>query len=565
MASPSSLHGKNNWRNAAYYLIPLSLLIVIGWLSFLFVKDEIKHSVSNSLHSAMEANFHSLNLWIKEKKLDAEVLVMLPQFREKILAHINYSSKAAGSPEILKNSPDLIWLQKHLGATCKKYDFVGFVLFDKTGLQVGALLDGAIGKKMLIKRSNFFQRSLKGETVISHPFPSEIPLPDSNGKWHDNFPTMFLSVPVENDQEEIMGVVAFRIRPESDFSNLLKVGRFGESGETYLFNQEGIMLSDSRFNDHLRKAGLISPSPDSRALLNIRVLNPIVNLTESPLPEAPSGSKELTLMAKSATSGKWGIDLQGYNDYRGVPVVGIWKWIPEFSLGITTEINKAEAYQPLEALIKWVSVLFGFLVVSTVLMFILRQRNSHFEQQHSSALQSIKEIDERMRSLVSHLADGIITIDQFGSIESINPAGEKIFGFSSQELVGESINILIPESQRNKMTAYLQNIFKLQDKNPSGVYRELVGRRKDGSSIYLEWGFSFMQSEKGPLITGITRDISERRQFQLELERSNQALQDFASIASHDLKEPLRKIISFGDRLKSMLPDLEGCKARPKA
>ncbi len=522
------------------------------------VKDKIQQNISHSLQSLLDANISSLNLWIKEKKIDAEILVTQPQFREKILSHINYSSKSTASPEYLKNSPDLIWLQKHLGPICKKYDFIDFILFDKSGLQVGALLGAAIGKKDIIESSDFFYRSIKGETVISHPFLSNIPLPDSNGKWRNNSPTMFLSIPVKNDQGEIMGVVALRVRPEGEFSNLLKAGRYGESGETYIFDRKGLLLSDSRFHDNLKNAGLIPNRPDSRALLNIYILDPIVNLVETPNPEDTDKPKELTLMAKSATTGNWGMNIQGYNDYRGVPVVGMWQWLPKYSWGITTEIDKAEAYKPLEALINWVSVLFGFLVFSTIFMVILSQRKSLIEKKHSSALQSIKATDERLRSLVNHVGDGIITIDESGSVESINPAGEKIFGYSEEELLGKNINILIPQSEQKEMASYLQNIFKLQEKNPAGVYRELIGIKKDDSSIYLEWGFSFMQSEKGPLTTCIVRDISERKECLLELQRSNQALQDFAAIASHDLKEPLRKIVMFGDRLKALLPDLKG-------
>ena len=445
-----SLLNKNLWRKAVYFIIPLTILVVIGWISFTVVKEEIQQNISSSLQSALNANIATLNLWVKDKKIDAEVLVTQSEFRDKILSHINYSSKSNASPEYLKNSPDLIWLQKHLGEICKKYDLIGFVLFDKTGRQIGALLDAAIGKNNLIESSDFFQRSIKGETVISHPFPSNIPLPDSNGKWHENFPTMFLSVPVKNDQDKIMGVVAFRVRPEAEFSNLLKAGRYGKSGETYIFDREGLLLSNSRFHDNLKNAGLIPNHPDSRALLNIYILDPKVNLVETPKPEDHEKPKELTLMAKSATSGKWGMNIQGYNDYRGVPVVGMWQWLPEYSWGITTEIDKAEAYKPLAALINWVSVLFGFLVFSTIFMGVLSQRKSLIEKKHSSALQSIKAKDERLRSFVNYVGDGIITIDNSGSIESINPAGEKLFGYSTDEIIGKNISILFPQSEQNE-------------------------------------------------------------------------------------------------------------------
>ena len=71
-------------------------------------------------------------------------------------------------------------------------------------------------------------------------------------------------------------------------------------------------------------------------------------------------------MAHQAIQQKDGIQVNGYNDYRGIPVVGAWIWIPELNIGLTTEVDVAEAFRPLKTLMTWFFFLFGLLVFMEV-------------------------------------------------------------------------------------------------------------------------------------------------------------------------------------------------------
>ena len=155
--------------------------------------------------------------------------------------------------------------------------------------------------------------------------------------------------------------------------------------------------------------------------------------------------------------------------------------------------------------------------------------------------------------------DAIITIDARGSVESMNPAAEKLFGYAAEEVLGKNVKMLMPEPYRHEHDGYLHNYLTTGQKKIIGIGREVVGLRKDGSTFPMDLAVSEVKLGQRQLFTGIVRDISDRKKTEeqlrfyadeiqgrnQELLRSNQELDEFAYIASHDLKEPLRGIHNY--------------------
>ena len=100
-----------------------------------------------------------------------------------------------------------------------------------------------------------------GRATVARPRPSEVPLPDVDGKERLGLPTMFVLAPIKGDDGQVIAALGFRMRPERTFTRIINVARFGRSGETYAFDRAGLLLSESRFDDDLKRIGLIADSP----------------------------------------------------------------------------------------------------------------------------------------------------------------------------------------------------------------------------------------------------------------------------------------------------------------
>lgn len=175
----------------------------------------------------------------------------------------------------------------------------------------------------------------------------------------------------------------------------------------------------------------------------------------------------------------------------------------------------------------------------------LMETKSHLEKMYE---QSQKTGQARLRAIVENAIDGLITINSRGIIESFNPACERIFGYTLQEVIGQNIKMLMPDPYHSNHDNYISNYMKTGSAKIIGTAgRQVSAKRKDGTVFPIDLSISVFDLEDGKHFSGIIRDITDRQQAELELlnytkqlERSNQELDDFAYIASHDLKEPLR-------------------------
>ncbi|MFQ5673028.1 MAG: PAS domain S-box protein [Nitrospinales bacterium] len=197
--------------------------------------------------------------------------------------------------------------------------------------------------------------------------------------------------------------------------------------------------------------------------------------------------------------------------------------------------------------------------------------NSQTALRHEIAIrkrteQSLHKKELTLRSIVENMRDALIMIDDTAAIQMFNPGAEQIFGYSAAEVMGKNVDILIPESHKSRHEVGFKNYAK-SGKRTIEVWRsiEVPGKKKDGTIVPMELSISEMELDKKKYFIGTFRDITSRKQveeklqrYSLELERSNQALNDFAAIASHDLQEPLRKVTLFSDRLKEKYADALG-------
>jgi PAS domain S-box-containing protein len=125
----------------------------------------------------------------------------------------------------------------------------------------------------------------------------------------------------------------------------------------------------------------------------------------------------------------------------------------------------------------------------------------------------ITESENRMRAIVNTVVDGIITIDDQGTIENLNPAAARVFGYSSEEVVGRNVKILMPEFYGPEQGGPVDDA-QVGQAEAIGFGREVTGKREDGSIVPVELAVSGMEVAGRRMFTGVVRDITERKRVE---------------------------------------------------
>jgi PAS domain S-box-containing protein len=186
----------------------------------------------------------------------------------------------------------------------------------------------------------------------------------------------------------------------------------------------------------------------------------------------------------------------------------------------------------------------------------------------TQAEESLRESQERIRAIVASAVEGIITIDERGAIESVNPAAEETFGYAASELMGKNVSVLMPSPYHEEHDGYLANYLRTGEAKIIGIGREVVGRRKDGAVFPMDLSVSEVKLPGKRLFTGFVRDITERKQAgekvaQLAhtLAEKNRELEAIVYVASHDLRSPLVNIEGFSNELTRICKQMQAAVA----
>jgi signal transduction histidine kinase len=362
--------GKQHYRTL--FALAVVLLIGLGMVVFWLltgIRSGLESRLSNSLETVLSTTDKAIQTWVNAEEQDVTVVASNDDLRLNVEKQLQIGRDL----QRLRTSAPLKRIRNLLGPAMKIYRLVGFAIIAPDGVQIAAHLDDAIGTTDIVGQNpDLLARAMAGTTNLGLPFSTSFL--DPSVSVQKQYPWMTFTAPIRDEAGIVIAALAFRADPQLDFTEATYVARLETSGETYAFDRQGRLLTESRFDDQLRKAGILTS--DAASILNVEIRDPGGNIVEGYQSNTPPQKQPLTRMAQSAVEGNSGIDIHGYRDYRGVPVIGAWLWDSQLKMGLTTEMDLSEAFAPYRHFREpLLFLLLVTLAVSTGLLLILRHRD----------------------------------------------------------------------------------------------------------------------------------------------------------------------------------------------
>lgn len=334
------------------------------------VENAMRDQRIADLNGMADASAKAVTVWMSEQRVNVELVADDEKLRPPVMELLRLSDGSAAAERQLLQAPAQEALRARLKGKLKRCGFMGYFIVSSKGNVIAADQDPPIGKELHEYRREVFDQALTGKTLVSKPYRSPLLLTDEKGELRADLPTMFVVGPLNDENGKAIAALGLRIRPEDQFTRILQAVRFGETGETYAFDNKGLLLSQSRFDEELKQIGLLVDQPEARSILTVELRDPHVNMSDGDRPKMRRAEQPLTRLAAEAVQGKNGHDADGYRDYRGVPSVGAWRWLPEYDFGIGTEVDAAEAFRSVYILRRAFWTLIALLVLSAIGIFV---------------------------------------------------------------------------------------------------------------------------------------------------------------------------------------------------
>ena len=317
----------------------------VGWWAQSTVEGAVKRQLEDELKTLLNAQVSTLSLWLDIEKAEAELFAADPRIHDHAIGLLRLAADSEGGTEVILASSELTAFRAQVDEASLRTTIQGYALIDPSGKILAASGDAAVGRRIGPTVAEWFDRVVAGETAIFGPIA--YPVAHAGGDTLVQEPAMFVAAPIRNRQGAVIAAFAMRYSPANEFSHILHMAQFGESGGTYAFNATGVMITESRFTDQLQDIGLVEDGPNASSILSVDIRNPGGNLLRGHQTETARAALPFTRMAAEAIGGSDGVDVDGYRDYRGVPVAGAWRWLPEYGFGVATEVDVQEAYETL--------------------------------------------------------------------------------------------------------------------------------------------------------------------------------------------------------------------------
>ncbi|MDH5720475.1 MAG: sensor domain-containing diguanylate cyclase [Spirochaetia bacterium] len=499
------LKRKNN-RKINLYLFIILLLVFAASAAMYFtleaIEKKVRQNYLSSLKSILNVTHESLQIWKKNTTERIKIFSKDDELNKMIKKQLEYKNGI----QKLNSSASIKKMKSYFNKRFLSEEENGFFVIDLEYVNIASSRESNIGLQNFLAQNHkqYIQRAFKGETVFIPPVKSDVAVKTNSGKQISGYPSIYVLTPVYSDSI-VISVLGAQIDPYNTFSKIAHIGRMGNSGETYFFNSDAKLLTSSRFEERLVQMGLLKEETPS--ILNVDIRDPGGNLLEGYVSEMPREKQPFTVMAQSALKKNNSSNDSGYNDYRGVLVIGAWLWDNNIDIGITTEIDLEEALESYHrtriTVIFMLAVVLFFVFGMFGIILIYRHKNEASLRQAAAVFSNIKE--------------GIVITDTRGVIEDINSAFEEITGYSAKDVLGKNINILNTGTLNEDF--YMKMWNELREKGSwKGDFRN---KKANGEMFVQESSIVAIRNHKGNIIryASIFSDITERKDAELVLKK----------------------------------------------
>ncbi len=516
----------------------LCVVVLSAWFTVRSMEQQARREAGQSLQAIIKTTHEALRIWVEERENDARQVSadpILGTYVEKLL-------KLPRDGETLRNSIDQMVIRELLSKEVGRLGGGGFSFIAPDAVIVGSTRDADLGTLSPIseQKKALLEMVFRGETVMVPPVHTDAPLENEERGDAGKRMSMFFMAPVKDNSGQTIAALAMRVDPALDFTRIVQLGWVGESGETYAFDKTGELITNSRFDRQLRQVGLVGEK--ERGILNIQIRDPGGNLLEGY--SKPSGSEKnpLTLMARNATAGKAGSNVEGYRDYRGTPVMGAWLWDDHLGIGMATEIDVDEALASFRNIRGAVLIVLAItvvmaLVLSGLTLWIGRSANrslrrardqleSRVEQRTKELSDTVREVNFQKFALDEHAI--VSATDVKGNITYANDKFCEISGYSREELIGKNHRIIKSDEHPPEL---FKNMWRTiaNGKTWRGDVKNMA---KDGSFYWVAATIVPFMDERGKPFKyiSIRTDITERKKAEESLEASRKKLEQESAL-----------------------------------
>lgn len=343
----------------------VSLLLLLG----IWVRTALHNSASDSLQRTMQAlldeQVYAIETWLAAEERIVRSWTRSPEI-VNCVDTLNKLTKQNEDPSsILADSPAAAELRSLLNRLTSSDGNFSYALWNREGTLIAdsEIANAAfLGNGTTEYGASLLSRVFRGETVLWLPSRAGFITRDFELTGDFPKPGIALIAPVFTDsQRPIAAMLIADTNMQPRFEKMLAEARFGDTSEAYAVAEDGYLITESRFLDQLQDIGLVKPSPNAWSSQVVRVADPGGNMLDGYRSERSQAEWPLTLAANSALGGNAGADFQGYRDYRGVQVVGVWAWLPRYRFAVITELDYEKAFNVLAPLNR------AFLVILTAL------------------------------------------------------------------------------------------------------------------------------------------------------------------------------------------------------